>query len=36
MSARIVNVRPKPGFLMDASGEVIPARQNVVQFTATG
>jgi phage-related protein (TIGR01555 family) len=33
MSARIVNVRPKPGFLMDASGEVIPARQNVVQFT---
>jgi phage-related protein (TIGR01555 family) len=33
MSGRIVNVRPKPGFLMDGAGEVIPARQNVVAFS---
>jgi phage-related protein (TIGR01555 family) len=32
MSGRIVNVRPKPGFLMDGGGEIIPARQNVVSF----
>jgi phage-related protein (TIGR01555 family) len=32
MSGRIVNVRPKPGFLMDAAGEVIPTRSNVVPF----
>jgi phage-related protein (TIGR01555 family) len=33
MSGRIVNVRPKPGFLMDGAGEIIPTRSNVVQFT---
>jgi hypothetical protein len=32
MSGRLVNVRPKPGFLMDGAGEIIPARQNVVPF----
>jgi phage-related protein (TIGR01555 family) len=32
MSARIVNVRPKPGFLMDGAGEIIPSRDNVVPF----
>jgi phage-related protein (TIGR01555 family) len=32
MSGRLVNVRPKPGFLMDAAGEIIPTRQNVVPF----
>lgn len=32
MSGRIVNVRPKPGFLMDGAGEIIPTRQNVVPF----
>jgi phage-related protein (TIGR01555 family) len=32
MSGRIVNVRPKPGFLMDGGGEIIPARSNVVAF----
>lgn len=30
MSGRIVNVRPKPGFLMDASGDIVPTRRNVV------
>jgi phage-related protein (TIGR01555 family) len=32
MAGRIVNVRPKPGFLMDGAGEIIPARANVVPF----
>jgi phage-related protein (TIGR01555 family) len=32
MSARIVNVRPKPGFLMDGAGGIVPARSNVVAF----
>ena len=32
MSARIANVRPKPGFLMDAAGDIVPTRQNVVPF----
>lgn len=32
MSARIVNVRPKPGFLMDGAGAIIPTRANVVPF----
>jgi phage-related protein (TIGR01555 family) len=32
MTGRIVNVRPKPGFLMDGAGDIIPTRQNVVQF----
>jgi phage-related protein (TIGR01555 family) len=32
MSGRIVNVRPKPGFLMDGAGDIIATRQNVVQF----
>src|SRR6185369_14378977 len=32
MSGRIVNVRPKPGFLMDGSGEIIPTRSNVIPF----
>jgi phage-related protein (TIGR01555 family) len=30
--ARITNVRPKPGFLMDGAGQIIPARQNVHPF----
>jgi len=30
MSGRIANVRPKPGFLMDSGGNVIPQRQNVL------
>jgi phage-related protein (TIGR01555 family) len=33
MSGRLVNVRPKPGYLMDGAGEIIPARRNVVSFT---
>jgi hypothetical protein len=32
MSGRLVNVRPKPGFLMDGAGEIIPTRNNVVPF----
>lgn len=28
--ARIVNARPKPGFMMDSAGNIIPQRQNVV------
>jgi len=34
MTGRIVNVRPKPGFLMDGAGGIIPARRNVVPFMA--
>jgi hypothetical protein len=32
MSGRIVNVRPKPGFLMDGAGEILPTRANVIPF----
>jgi uncharacterized protein len=32
MSGRIVNVRPKPGFLMDGAGEIMPTRDNVIPF----
>ncbi len=32
MTGRIVNVRPKPGFVMDGAGEVVPARGNVIPF----
>lgn len=32
MTGRIVNVRPKPGFLMDGAGDIIPARANVVSL----
>jgi hypothetical protein len=28
MSGNLVNVRPKPGFVMDASGSIVPARGN--------
>jgi phage-related protein (TIGR01555 family) len=35
MSGRIVNVRPKAGFLMDGGGDIIPARQNAVQMQHT-
>ncbi len=31
-AARIVNVKPKPGFLMDGAGQIIPARQNVISM----
>jgi hypothetical protein len=34
MSGRIVNVRPKAGFLMDGAGDIIPARRNVVPMVA--
>ena len=34
MSGRIVNVRPKPGFVIDASGAVIQAGGNVVPLRA--
>lgn len=32
--ARIVNVRPKQGFMMDSGGNIIPQRQNVVSLFA--
>jgi phage-related protein (TIGR01555 family) len=32
MSARITNVRPKPGFLMDGAGQIVPAGRNVLPF----
>lgn len=34
MSARIVNVKPKPGFVMDAAGEIQPTRSKVVSMFA--
>lgn len=35
MSGRLTNIRPKPGFLMDGSGEIVPARRgNVVSLFA--
>lgn len=32
MSGRIVNVRPKPGFVMDGAGSFAPATSNVIPF----
>lgn len=32
MSGRIVNVRPKAGFVMDQAGEIVPTRSNVIPF----
>jgi phage-related protein (TIGR01555 family) len=37
MSGRLTNIRPKPGFLMDGSGEIVPARRgNVIPFMRDG
>lgn len=36
-AARIVNPKPKPGYLMDSSGQIIPARSgNVIPFFRDG